>query len=94
VKHAVEVETRLYDKLFLPENPEAVEEGEDFRSNLNPDSLKITTSFTEPFISNMKPLDKVQFERVGYFCVDADSVPNRLVLNKTVGLKGAWQKPA
>jgi glutaminyl-tRNA synthetase len=94
VKHAVDVETRLYDKLFLPENPEDVAEGEDFRSNLNPDSLKIITSFAEPFILNMKPLDKVQFERVGYFCVDSDSAKERLVLNKTVGLKGAWQKPA
>jgi len=92
VKHAVEVETRLYDKLFLPENPEDVAEGEDFRSNLNPDSLKITTTFAEPFIKNMKPLDKVQFERVGYFCVDSDSTPGKPVLNKTVGLKGAWQK--
>jgi len=94
VKHAVEVETRLYDKLFLPENPEDVAEGEDFRSNLNPDSLKITASYAEPFIRNMKPLDKVQFERVGYFCVDSDSVDEKPVLNKTVGLKGAWQKPA
>ncbi len=92
VRHAVEIETRLYDKLFLPENPEDIEEGEDFRSNLNPDSLKITSSFAEPFIKNMKPLDKVQFERVGYFCVDADSTSEKPVLNKTVGLKGSWQK--
>lgn len=94
VKHAVEVETRLYDRLFLPEDPENVAEGEDFRSNLNPESLKITTSYAEPFVKNMKPLDKIQFERVGYFCVDSDSAPDKLVLNKTVGLKGAWQKPA
>jgi glutaminyl-tRNA synthetase len=94
VKYAVAIETRLYDKLFLPENPEEVVEGEDFRSNLNPDSLKVTTSYTEPYIRNMKPLDKVQFERVGYFCVDSDSTSEKPVLNKTVGLKGAWQKPA
>jgi glutaminyl-tRNA synthetase len=94
VKHSVAIETRLYDKLFLPENPEEVAEGEDFRSNLNPDSLKITTSYAEPYIRNMKPLDKVQFERVGYFCVDSDSTSDKPVLNKTVGLKGAWQKPA
>jgi glutaminyl-tRNA synthetase len=93
VKHAVEIETRLYDKLFLPENPEEVAEGEDFRSNLNPGSLKVTTSYAEPYIRNMKPLDKVQFERVGYFCADSDSTAEKPVFNKTVGLKGAWQKP-
>ncbi|MEI6122290.1 MAG: glutamine--tRNA ligase/YqeY domain fusion protein [Bacteroidota bacterium] len=92
VQHAVAIETRIYDKLFLPENPEAVADGEDFRSNLNPDSLKVTTSYAEPYIKNMKAGDKVQFERVGYFCVDADSTAQKPVLNKTVGLKGQWQK--
>ncbi len=91
-KHAVEFEARLYDKLFLPENPEMVAEGEDFRSNLNPDSLKIITPYAEPFIKNIAVGAIVQFERTGYFCVDIDSTPKQLILNKTVGLKGAWQK--
>ena len=92
VAHAVEIETRLYDKLFLIEDPEEVSEGDDFRSNLNPDSLRVIASFAEPFIRNMKPNDKVQFERVGYFCVDKDTSVEKPVLNKTVGLKGSWQK--
>ena len=91
-KHAVEFEARLYDKLFLPENPEVVAEGEDFRSNLNPDSLKVITAYAEPFIKNIAVGSIVQFERTGYFCVDTDSTPKQLVLNKTVGLKGSWQK--
>ncbi len=91
-KHAVEFEARLYDKLFLPENPEMVAEGEDFRSNLNPDSLKIITAYAEPFIKQIAAGAIVQFERTGYFCVDIDSTPKQLILNKTVGLKGAWQK--
>jgi len=93
VKHAVKAEARLYDKLFLKENPEDVAEGEDFKSNLNPDSLKVSICFAEPSAKNLKAGDKVQFERVGYFCVDPDSSENKIIFNKTVGLKGAWQPP-
>jgi len=89
--HAVEAEARLYDKLFLKENPEEVAEGEDFKSNLNPDSLRVKPCFAEPSVKNLKKGDKVQFERVGYFCVDADSTENRIIFNRTVGLKGSWQ---
>jgi len=92
-KHAVAAEARLYDKLFTQIDPEDVPEGEDFKSNLNPESLKITQCWAEPFVKNVKAGDKLQFERVGYFCVDPDTTPGHIVLNKTVGLKGAWQAP-
>lgn len=92
-QHAVAAEARIYDKLFTQLEPENVPEGEDFKSNLNPDSLKITQCWAEPFVKNVKPGDKLQFERVGYFCVDPDTTPGHIVLNKTVGLKGAWQAP-
>ncbi|HPI31633.1 MAG TPA: glutamine--tRNA ligase/YqeY domain fusion protein [Bacteroidales bacterium] len=92
-QHAVAAEARIYDKLFTQLEPENVPEGEDFKSNLNPDSLKITQCWAEPFVKKVKPGDKLQFERVGYFCVDADTTPGHIVLNKTVGLKGAWQAP-
>jgi len=93
VPHAVEAEARLYDKLFLSESPEDGAEGEDFKTNLNPDSLKIKTCYAEPSVKTLKAGEKVQFERVGYFCVDPDSAENKLVFNRTVGLKGSWQPP-
>jgi len=92
-KHAVAAEARLYDKLFTQIDPEDVPEGEDFKSNLNPESLIVTQCLAEPFVKNVKAGDKLQFERVGYFCVDPDTTPSHIVLNKTVGLKGAWQPP-
>ncbi len=92
-KHAVAAEARLYDKLFTQIDPEDVPEGEDFKSNLNPESLKITQCWAEPFVKNVKAGDKLQFERVGYFCVDPDTTSGHIVFNKTVGLKGAWQPP-
>ena len=92
-QHAVAAEARIYDKLFTQLEPENVPEGEDFKSNLNPDSLKLTQCWAEPFVKKVKPGDKLQFERVGYFCVDPDTTPGHIVLNKTVGLKGAWQAP-
>ncbi len=93
VPHAVKADARLYDKLFIKENPEDVEEGGDFKSSLNPDSLKISGCYAEPSVKKLKAGDKVQFERVGYFCVDPDSSENKIIFNKTVGLKGAWQPP-
>ena len=91
-KHAVDIEVRLYDRLFNNENPDIAEEGKDFKSNLNPDSLKIINANAEPCIKNSKVLEKFQFERQGYFCVDKDSVEGKLVFNKTVGLKDSWAK--
>jgi len=90
--HAIEAEVRLYDRLFLTENPDVAEEGSDFKSNMNPDSLQIITAFVEPFLKDAKVLDKVQFVRTGYFCVDKDSTSKKLVFNRTLALKDSWAK--
>ncbi|MDO9510852.1 MAG: glutamine--tRNA ligase/YqeY domain fusion protein [Bacteroidales bacterium] len=91
-QHAIPVEVRLYDRLFLNSDPEDVPEGKDFRYNLNPDSLKIITALVEPSLQNLKPLDQFQFERIGYFNVDSDSTPERPVFNRTTGLRDSWAK--
>lgn len=90
--HALEAEIRLYDRLFMSEDPEDVEEGIDYKTNLNPDSLKIVKGFVEPSLSNAQPLSKYQFERIGYFCTDYDSKVGKLVFNRTVSLKDSWTK--
>jgi glutaminyl-tRNA synthetase len=90
--HAIPAEIRLYDRLFLNENPDIAEEGKDFKSNLNPDSLKIINGFVEPTLSKAANESKYQFERNGYFCVDLDSSPKKLVFNRTVGLRDSWAK--
>lgn len=84
-------ECRLYDRLFLPENPEEVFEGGDFRDNLNPESLKVISAYGEKILGEFKPYDKLQFERVGYFCIDKNSRPEAVIVNKTVSLKGSWK---
>lgn len=91
-KHALEAEIRLYDRLFMSESPEDVEEGVDYKSNLNPDSLKVIKGFIEPSVAGTKPLDKFQFERLGYFCTDTESTEGKLVFNRTVALKDSWTK--
>ena len=88
--HAVEAEIRAYDRLFSHEAPDSQEE--DFMTFLNPTSLTKTTAFIEPNISNAKVGDKFQFQRMGYFCVDQDSKENKIVFNKTVGLRDNWAK--
>ncbi|HOK91203.1 MAG TPA: glutamine--tRNA ligase/YqeY domain fusion protein [Spirochaetota bacterium] len=92
--HAVTCEVRLYDRLFTKENPDDLEEGEDYKVNLNPDSLKVVTAYIEPFIKSAKVGDKFQFDRTGYFCVDPDSTEDKLVFNRTVSLKDSWSKIA
>ena len=92
VKDAIEAEVRLYYRLFKTEIPDEVEEGHDFTENINPDSLVIKTAFVEPFVKNAKVLDKFQFERIGYFCVDEDTTEDKLVFNRTVQLKDSWSK--
>ena len=92
VAHAIPVEVRLYDRLFAVETPENVEEGHDFKENINPDSLKIITAFAEASITTAKPGDRFQFERLGYFCVDPDSDSSKMVFNRTVALKDNWSK--
>ena len=90
--HAVPAEVRLYDHLFSKENPSQVEEGKTFRDNLNPDSLTVCQAFLEPYLATLKPGDKVQFERLGYFCMDPDSSEGKPVFNRTVGLRDTWAK--
>lgn len=90
--HAVDVEVRLYDRLFAVPDPDCVEEGKDWISNLNPDSLKVITARAEPGLANVKPDEKYQFQRTGYFCVDKDSAPGKVVFNRTVTLKDDWAK--
>jgi glutaminyl-tRNA synthetase len=92
-EHALDAEVRLYDHLFTKEDPDDAPEGEDFTANLNPDSLKVLENCKiEPSVADTKPLDRFQFERMGYFCTDKDSIPGKLVFNKTVGLKDTWAK--
>jgi glutaminyl-tRNA synthetase len=92
--HALPVEVRLYDRLFAKENPDEVEEGKDFKSNLNPNSLEVLECcYIEPSLKGASLGHIVQFERQGYFCVDSrDSTPERLVFNRTVSLKDSWAK--
>jgi len=91
-KHAVAAEVRLYDRLFLKENPDENEEGATYKDFLNPDSLKIVTALIEPAVKSAQILEKYQFERTGYFCVDKDSTSNKLVFNRVVPLKDSWSK--
>ena len=91
--HAVEAEVRLYDHLFTKENPDDVEEGADFTSNLNPNSLETLTSCrVEPSLAGAEPGSRYQFERLGYFCVDPDSSAGRPVFNRTATLRDPWAK--
>jgi glutaminyl-tRNA synthetase len=89
-EHAVQAEVRLYAQLFTVENPDV---GDDVSAILNPNSLEtLTGCFVEPSLAEAKPGEKFQFERVGYFCVDPDSVSGKLVFNRTVTLKDTWAK--
>jgi len=91
--HAISAEIRLYDKLFAKADPGDTEEGESFLSNLNPESLEIVSDAKlEPSLANAKLEDRFQFERVGYFCLDPDSSPGKLVFNRTLALKDSWAK--
>ncbi len=90
--HAVEAEVRLYDRLFDHEDPSG-QKDDDYRKFLNPDSLKILKGCkVEPSLVSAKPLDKFQFQRLGYFCVDYDSTKSHLVFNRTVSLRDTWAK--
>ena len=91
IPHAVEAEVRLYDRLFTHENPDGNKEV-DFKEYINPESLKVITGYVEPSLQTAKELDHFQFQRLGYFCVDRDSSVEKLVFNKTVGLRDTWAK--
>ena len=91
--HAIDADVRLYDKLFTKEDPDQVEEGQDFTANLNPQSLEVVSKAKlEPSLANATAGSRYQFERLGYFCVDLDSKPGKPVFNRTVALKDTWAK--
>jgi glutaminyl-tRNA synthetase len=87
--HAVDAEVRLYDRLFTVAEPDS--EG-DFKAHLNPHSLDIVTAKCEPSLQEAKPSARYQFERLAYFALDKDSVPGKLVINRTITLKDTWAK--
>jgi len=91
VKHAIEAEIRLYDRLFTEEMPDGVKE-RDYLDFVNPESLKVVTGYLEPSLKDAKEQDKVQFQRIGYFCVDRDSTAAKPVFNRTVSLRDSWAK--
>ena len=88
--HAVDAEVRLYDRLFTEAEPEA--DGRDFKTVLNPKSLEVITAKLEPSLKAADPAARYQFERLGYFCLDKDSTPEKPVFNRTITLKDAWAK--
>ncbi len=89
--HALQAEVRIYDRLFSHESPDGNKEV-DFKEFINPNSLEVITGYVEPSLQSSKNLDHFQFQRLGYFCVDRDSSAEKLVFNKTVGLKDTWAK--
>jgi glutaminyl-tRNA synthetase len=95
IKHAIEAEIRIYDRLFTHENPDGDKEV-DFKEYINPNSLEVITGYLEPSLATAKNGERFQFQRLGYYCVDKDSSPEasggKLVFNKTVGLRDTWAK--
>jgi glutaminyl-tRNA synthetase len=90
--HALPAEARLYDRLFLTEDPDDVPEGGNWMDNINPGSLAVRPCYVEPSVAGAAPGSRYQFERLAYFCVDPDSTPDKLVFNRTVALKDEWAK--
>jgi len=91
--HAVPAEVRFYDRLFVKEDPDDVDEGQDSLANLNPNSLEaLTGCWVEPSLAGARPGGIYQFERQGYFCLDADAAHGKLVFNRAVSLKDEWAK--
>ncbi len=93
IKHALKVEVREYDRLFMDESPDSHPD-KDFMEFINPNSLKIIEAYVEPGLKDAKVGDRFQFQRLGYFNVDDDSTAAHLVFNKTVGLRDTWAKKA
>jgi glutaminyl-tRNA synthetase len=91
--HALDAEVRMYDNLFTKGDPNQAEAGQPFTVNLNPNSLEVLSQAkVEPSLANVSAGQRYQFERLGYFCVDPDSVPGKLVFNRTVALKDTWAR--
>ena len=91
VSHAIPVEVRLYDRLFTDEAPDSHKDKE-FMEFVNPDSLQVITAFAEPSLKDAQVEDHFQFQRLGYFNIDADSKPGKLVFNRTVPLRDTWAR--
>jgi glutaminyl-tRNA synthetase len=92
-RHAIDAEVRLYDHLFIKENPLDLKEGEDWLEGLNPESVKVLTGCkAEPTLGDVIPGQNFQFERKGYFSVDLDSSSGRPVFNRSVTLRDTWAK--
>ncbi len=91
-KHAIKSEIRLYNNLFMKEDPNSIEEGKTFLDYINPDSMQVASAYIEPSLKDSKVGDKFQFERIGYFCVDKDTTPENIVFNRAVSLKDSWSK--
>jgi len=92
-RHSIDAEVRLYETLFNKEDPNELKEGQDFAANLSPSSLEVVPQAKlEPSIANAAAGNRYQFERLGYFCVDPDSMPDKPVFNRTVALKDSWAK--
>ena len=91
-EHAIDAEVRLYDNLFSNPDPNDVPEGQEFTVNLNPKSLEVVTGKLEPGLKSAQLADRFQFERLGYFCLDKESTPEKLVFNRTVPLRDTWAK--
>ncbi len=92
-RHAIDVEVRQYDRLFNVEEPlDEGLEGASFLDHLNPDSLVVVAGKAEPSLKDVTPLDRVQFERIGYYCVDGDSTADKPVFNRTIALKDRWAR--
>ncbi|MBP3729860.1 MAG: glutamine--tRNA ligase/YqeY domain fusion protein [Mailhella sp.] len=91
-RHAVPAEVRLYEQMFTTESDSDVEEGKTFLDYFNPESEKIVTAMAEPYLATLNAGSHVQFERIGYFCVDPDGTQEKPVFNRTVTLKDSWAK--
>ncbi|WP_046755274.1 glutamine--tRNA ligase/YqeY domain fusion protein [Kordia jejudonensis] len=91
IAHAIEAEVRVYDRLFSDEAPDSHKD-KDYMEFVNPNSLKIVKAYVEPFLKEAQVEDRFQFQRLGYFNVDKDSTAEKLVFNKTVGLRDTWAK--
>jgi len=91
IKHAIEAEVRIYDRLFTHENPDG-DKDVDFKEYINTNSLEVITGYLEPSLASAKNGERSQFQRLGYYCVDKDSSSKKLVFNKTVGLRDTWAK--
>jgi glutaminyl-tRNA synthetase len=91
IKHAITAEIREYDRLFMHEAPDS-DKDKDFMEFLNPNSLTVKTGYLEPSLVDVKAGERFQFQRLGYFVVDEDSTADKIVFNKTVGLRDSWAK--